>query len=364
LKEARVGETQAIPEKPASFYHRPLQATWQKCCALLVILIAAAALLIVLWPWLFGTTLGGGQPVSLLARHMLKAEYASLPPEDEAGFERLDPEMPGPWLASFREPVQSLESYKARKPARPSAGRKIISLQPLGPLTAGQQRLIGLMKEYAGIFFQLPARVEPPLPLELPDGLEGWTRRTPGKKGLWERQYDAGIILDRLLGPRVPADAASYMAITAADLMTSNTGFVMGLGAFDRRIGVYSLSHYYPGYFGREERPGDEKLLLRRACKTLNHEMGHIFGIGHCVFYLCSMNGGMSIAESDASPMEYCPLCHRKLAWNIGFDTVRRMSDLRGFYRRHGLEDDAAFMGERLRHWKEVVGKEARPGGK
>jgi archaemetzincin len=33
-----------------------------------------------------------------------------------------------------------------------------------------------------------------------------------------------------------------------------------------------------------------EDLLLRRNCKVLAHEIAHMFGITHCVFFNCLMN--------------------------------------------------------------------------
>jgi bacterioferritin len=37
---------------------------------------------------------------------------------------------------------------------------------------------------------------------------------------------------------------------------------------------------------------------LRRSCKVLAHEIGHMFGLSHCVFFHCLMNGSNSLAES------------------------------------------------------------------
>jgi len=34
-----------------------------------------------------------------------------------------------------------------------------------------------------------------------------------------------------------------------------------------------------------------QPLLLRRSMKVLTHETGHIFGLAHCVYFACVMNG-------------------------------------------------------------------------
>jgi len=56
-----------------------------------------------------------------------------------------------------------------------------------------------------------------------------------------------------------------------------------------------------------------ERLLLRRSCKVLAHEMAHMFGIEHCIYFHCLMNGSNHLEESDARPMHLCPVDLRKL---------------------------------------------------
>lgn len=50
------------------------------------------------------------------------------------------------------------------------------------------------------------------------------------------------------------------------------------------------------------------------------------------------MNGSNSLSDSDAAPLRYCPICERKLAWNIGFDTAPRKMRLATLNRRFGLK--------------------------
>ena len=66
------------------------------------------------------------------------------------------------------------------------------------------------------------------------------------------------------------------------------------------------------------------------------------------------MNGSNSLSETDAEPMHLCPLCQRKLAWNIGFDTTRQYEKLEAFYRKHLLTEEAEWMAGRVQRWKKV----------
>jgi archaemetzincin len=40
-------------------------------------------------------------------------------------------------------------------------------------------------------------------------------------------------------------------------------------------------------------------LLLRQSCKVLAHETARIFGLAHCIYFSCLMNGSNHLAESD-----------------------------------------------------------------
>ena len=61
----------------------------------------------------------------------------------------------------------------------------------------------------------------------------------------------------------------------------------------------------------------DFHLCLRRTLSTASHETGHILGMAHCTAYSCLMNGSNHQEEKDRRPMHLCPVCLRKLCWNL-----------------------------------------------
>ena len=76
-----------------------------------------------------------------------------------------------------------------------------------------------------------------------------------------------------------------------------------------------------PTYYGvrgpRKRTVEEQQLLYQRASKTVCHEIGHTFGMLHCTFYECLMQGSNGLEETDGRPMPLCPVCLRKLLWNL-----------------------------------------------
>ena len=73
-----------------------------------------------------------------------------------------------------------------------------------------------------------------------------------------------------------------------------------------------------------------------------------MFGIGHCIYFHCLMNGSNHLAESDARPMHPCPVDLRKLQHSIGFDVVRWHRGLLDFNASVGFFEEAKWLRHRL----------------
>jgi len=54
----------------------------------------------------------------------------------------------------------------------------------------------------------------------------------------------------------------------------------------------------------------------------------HMFGVLHCCYYRCLMNGSSSIEEVDSQPPYLCGMCLKKLQSVLGFDPLDRYSRL------------------------------------
>jgi archaemetzincin len=286
--------------------------------------------------------------------------YASITSTEEKGFVRMQPPKPGDWLAVHHEAPQSFERYCMSRVIRPSAERRTIVLQPLGEMNAEQKRLLDDLRDYAEAFFQLPVRIEKSLELKSEADGKPLTRKVlmPLRRIGYDTQYNADELLKRVLIPSVPKDAVACLGVTMQDLYSGDGAYVFGVGNLKEGVGVYSLCRYFPEFWTEHRNAGAETRALRLACKVLNHETGHMFGLHHCVFFQCSMNGWNNLEEADEAPIDFCPVCHRKLQWNIAFDPGKRFAELAAFYARHAMKEEAEFVRERLARWRKAAEQE------
>jgi len=114
--------------------------------------------------------------------------------------------------------------------------------------------------------------------------------------------------------------------------------FVFGEASLKSHIGVFSFARYSSAFNKLKAvklKPKDRSLLLKRSCQVMCHEITHMFGIGHCIYFDCCMNGANHLLESDAQPLHMCPVDLHKLESVLGFDIESRYLSLLEFYRQH-----------------------------
>jgi len=252
---------------------------------------------------------------------------------DDAAYEAIPPPGPADWLAAHDEAPQTFDAFVSARPNRPDARRRTIYLQPLGSFS-GNGPPIDRLRSFAEAWFSLPVKLLPPRDLSL------FAARHREPRGFGP-QYATGDLL-RGLASRLPGDAYALLGITMADLYPGPTwNFVFGEASLTGRVGVYSFVRYVSAEAGRGS---DARTALLRSCKVLAHETGHMFGISHCIYYRCVMNGSNHLEEFDARPLRACPVCLRKLQWSTGFDVEARDRRLLDFFRSAGFSDEARWL--------------------
>jgi len=254
---------------------------------------------------------------------------------------------PGPhdWLAHHPEPGQTYEEYKYSKPVKPDNIRNIIYLRPIGKFPEGRSPSLKTLKGFAGAYFNIDVKILPALSLS-DHNITTLTTRINNFTG--KRQILTGDIL-ALLQKNIPSDAYCVLAITMEDLYPDPTwNFVFGQASLHDRVGVFSFARYDPLFYGEARAKDYDKILLFRSCKVLAHETGHMFGMYHCIYYQCCMNGSNHLKESDSRPIHLCPVCLRKLYYSIGFDINSRYRELSRFYKKTGFKNMAQWIDNRL----------------
>jgi len=261
-----------------------------------------------------------------------------------ADFEAIPTPQPGDWLAEHEEKGQSFDQFVESNPNRPDEIRKKIYLQPLGQFFDGQVPLVERLKEYASAYFAMEVKILPPLVLsdnKITTRINQYTQN---------RQILAADILV-ILRKNLPTDAFCVLAITMEDLYPDPSwNFVFGQAMLRGRVGVYSFARYDPAFYGDKCGSDYEDVLLRRSCKILVHETAHMFGLKHCIYFKCVVNGSNHLKESDSRPLHLCPVCLRKLQHSIGFDVVDRYRHLLRFYQKISFDNDAQWIANRLEH--------------
>jgi archaemetzincin len=251
------------------------------------------------------------------------------------------------WLAVHPESGQAFEEFRREQPNRPDAQRRIIYLQLLESFSEKHSPSTEMLRQYAAAFFQMEVKILLPVNL-VPGDFTSRTNRITTRRQILTRD------VLRWLQRRLPEDAFCVLGITMVDLYPDPSwNFVFGEASFRERVGVYSFARYDPAFYGRAQDGDYQKLLLWRSAKVLTHETAHMFGLAHCIYFKCVMNGSNHLQESDARPLHLCSVCLRKLQWSIGFDVVKHYEQVHQFCQRAGFEDEAAWIARRLKKVRE-----------
>jgi archaemetzincin len=168
---------------------------------------------------------------------------------------------------------------------------KCVSIVGVGEVDDG---ILSSLEEYIQTTFRFPTRRLPPLP----DPAEAYDSK--------RRQYSSLIIL-RDLAQRVPTDCVRLLGITEKDLCIPMLSFVFGQAQLNGTVALESLARLRQEFYELEP---NRHLFIQRALKEAVHEMGHTFGLTHCIDTRCPMSLSNTIWQVDRKEKELCPACN------------------------------------------------------
>jgi archaemetzincin len=172
---------------------------------------------------------------------------------------------------------------------------------------ATEQDLVMLLEASVERAFRLPA-ARLPLDFRISDCYD--FRR---------KQYSSILIMRKLL-QILPRDATRLLAVVEEDLFIPMLSFIYGQAQVNGPVALMSLARLRPEFYGL---PADPDLLGRRASKEALHELGHTFGLVHCLEQACPMALSTNIVRLDAKGADFCSGCYGSIRENIDIITGR-----------------------------------------
>jgi len=305
------------------------------------------------------------------------------------------------WLAQYNEPGQTYDEFieetpwlsfqkiKSYKMQFYKDGHTILEKYPGGKiylLPLGEfngDRLINFdhLIEFAEIYIGIPVIALPQIQLLMQEDGKLLIMDNPlakckskrRRKFTLKTRYDSKskhyqINVDsalKRLRKYIPVDAICTMGLTLSDLYEDEPDlFVAGI-ADGNAVGVFSFFRYDPtlsfsiGDWNDYEHLDNvslhdrKTLILERSCKLLVHEINHLLGLDHCIFFECCMNGSGHLEEDFRQPIHLCPVDLHKLQSLVGFNVLERYQKLLKFYRKHDMNEEFEWTKRRIEVMKD-----------
>jgi len=130
-----------------------------------------------------------------------------------------------------------------------------------------------------------------------------------------KKQIDAQVLLDQIATYKHRHGITEPILLALhQDLFNSGHSFVFGLARESVGAAVVSTARLSNEYYGRD---GSDDDLIDRTIKEGAHEMGHLFGLGHCQDHECIMFRPDTLDELDGKRKMLCVSCSGRLAQRL-----------------------------------------------
>ena len=118
-------------------------------------------------------------------------------------------------------------------------------------------------------------------------------------------QYSSTLILREIVRS-LPSDAFRVLGVTEVDLFIPMLSFIYGQAQLGGKAGIVSVARLSQEFYGM---PANQDLKANRTVKEAIHELGHTFGLIHCLDKGCPMSLATNIHQLDLKGSELCHGC-------------------------------------------------------
>ncbi|CAF1478911.1 unnamed protein product [Rotaria sordida] len=258
----------------------------------------------------------------------------------------------GDWLRYHEEKGQTLKAFEqTTSKAVPHSTFNTIYIQPVGSFNHPRAAPLNVIIQFARIFF---AGCEVELLPTIDFSKDMKYRENHGIK-----QYRTDDFYNYLSQTRYFRDTSRELlcvAVTMTDIYPDESwNFVYGEARVKDGLGVYSFARLDPLFSESSQillsvpLTKEERIVMLRHCiKILLHELGHLFGLNHCIYFICLMNGANNQIEMDRQTLYLCPVCLRKLYSTLYFDVRHMYENFVYLCEIYGLEEERLWYRKRL----------------
>jgi archaemetzincin len=123
-------------------------------------------------------------------------------------------------------------------------------------------------------------------------------------------QYESTRLLEMLRASGSVPAGGRILGVIDADLFIPVLTFVFGEAELRGTAAVISLTRLRPSFYGL---PEDPALFRERVLKEALHELGHTFGLHHCLRPDCVMRASTNADGVDLKPAGFCESCAASL---------------------------------------------------
>lgn len=123
------------------------------------------------------------------------------------------------------------------------------------------------------------------------------------------KQYHVSKLLGDLIR-QPPPDAFRIQGIAEVDLFLPIFTFLFGEAQLNGVGSILSTFRLRSEFYGLPKNPGR---LAERVGKEAIHELGHTFGLLHCIDPVCVMRSSTYVEDVDFKSAEFCMSCRTRL---------------------------------------------------